>query len=373
MSDSSCSFRQGSARPARLRDNWRYQATSPTMAICHLREHRHVGAARFPVIRQLRARGRNRPSGMSPGHPLARHIDDFLTDLANANKPRNTIRAYRGDLIAFAAHHDGDIAELTAAPVRAFLGQIAGQAPATRKRKRAAVASFCKWAVRHELLDASPMDRIDTIEVPRTLPGRRPPPTSRRCSRRSAPGGRARTCRSACCGTGCCSRPPTSAAPAPRRSAGCTSRTWTCARTTSTPASTARAAPSAPCCSMTAATSRCSALPRPVRVHLGPAVPCVHQRPGRPAVLRRSAQPVEEVLRRRRRRDRHPPAPPRPCQRAHQQRRLDRGGAPAPRPCLDRDHPGLHPARRPGRRQPRSAPPAANARSDADDRGRLAR
>jgi integrase/recombinase XerC/integrase/recombinase XerD len=79
-----------------------------------------------------------------PGHPLARHIDDFLADLANANKPRNTIRAYRGDLTGFAAHHDGDIATLTAAPVRAFLGEIAGQAPATRKRKRAAVASFCK-------------------------------------------------------------------------------------------------------------------------------------------------------------------------------------------------------------------------------------
>jgi hypothetical protein len=28
-----------------------------------------------------------------PGHPLARHIDDFLTDLAIANKLRNTIRA----------------------------------------------------------------------------------------------------------------------------------------------------------------------------------------------------------------------------------------------------------------------------------------
>src|SRR6266567_2239982 len=105
-----------------------------------------------------------------PGHPLARQIDDFLTDLANANKPRNTIRAYRGDLIGFAAHHDGDIGGLTAAPVRAFLGEIAGQAPSTRKRKRAAVASFCKWAVRHELLDASPIGRIDAIEVPRTLP-----------------------------------------------------------------------------------------------------------------------------------------------------------------------------------------------------------
>jgi integrase/recombinase XerC/integrase/recombinase XerD len=81
---------------------------------------------------------------MLPEHPLARHIDDFLTDLANANKPRNTIRAYRGDLIAFAACHDGDIAGLSAAPVRAFLGEIAGQARATRKRKRAAVASFCR-------------------------------------------------------------------------------------------------------------------------------------------------------------------------------------------------------------------------------------
>ena len=107
---------------------------------------------------------------MLPGHPLARHIEDFLADLANANKPRNTIRAYRGDLISFAAHHDGEIAGVSPAPVRAFLGEVAGQAPATRKRKRAAVASFCKWAVRRELLDASPMDRIDAIEVPRTLP-----------------------------------------------------------------------------------------------------------------------------------------------------------------------------------------------------------
>jgi len=198
-----------------------------------------------------------------PGHPLARHIDDFLADLANANRPRNTIRAYRGDLTGFAAHHDGEIAGLTAAPVRAFLAEIAGQAPSTRKRKRAAVASFCKWAVRHELLDASPMDRIDAIQVPRTLP--RPAAAADVAAVLDVicPGDRARTCRSTCSGTGCCSRRPTSAAPAPRRSAGCTSRTWTCARTTSTPASTARAAPSAPCCSTTAATSRCSGCTSP--------------------------------------------------------------------------------------------------------------
>ncbi|MDF2709602.1 MAG: putative recombinase [Nonomuraea muscovyensis] len=77
--------------------------------------------------------------------PLARHLDDFLTDLANAGASAHTGRAYRGDLIAFAAHHGEDIAELTAAPVT-------------------------KWAVRHNLLQANPMDRIDTVKVPKSLP-----------------------------------------------------------------------------------------------------------------------------------------------------------------------------------------------------------
>src|SRR5262249_24880534 len=96
--------------------------------------------------------------------------DEFLTDLRDGNASAHTIRAYRGDLLAFADHHDGGPGELTAAPVRAYLAETAVLSPATRKRKRAAVASFCKWAVRHELLDASPMDRVDTIAVPKTLP-----------------------------------------------------------------------------------------------------------------------------------------------------------------------------------------------------------
>jgi integrase/recombinase XerC/integrase/recombinase XerD len=80
------------------------------------------------------------------------------------------LRAYRGDLTQFAAHHDEPVAALTATPVRAFLAEAADLAPATRKRKRAAVASFCRWAVRHDLLVANPMDRIDTVKVPKRLP-----------------------------------------------------------------------------------------------------------------------------------------------------------------------------------------------------------
>ena len=296
---------------------------------------------------------------MLPGHPLARHIDDFLADLANANKPRNTIRAYRGDLTGFAAHHDGEIGELTAAPVRAFLGEIAGQAPATRKRKRAAVASFCKWAVRHELLDASPMDRIDAIEVPRTLP--RPAAAADVAAVLDA----------------ICSRRPRKDVPLDvLRDRVLFETAYVCG---------ARASE---VCGMYVEDLDLRPDDEHARVHgkggtvrtvllddrgyvallrlylaragytSGPLFRAVHQRPRRPAVLRRGAQPVEEVLRRRRCRDRHPPAPPRPRHRADQQRRLHRGRPPPPRPRLHRDHPGLHPARRQGRRHrdPRRPP-----------------
>jgi hypothetical protein len=41
-------------------------------------------------------------------HPLARHLDDFLIDAKNANASWHTLRAYRGDLLQFTAHCDGD-------------------------------------------------------------------------------------------------------------------------------------------------------------------------------------------------------------------------------------------------------------------------
>ena len=89
------------------------------MAICHLRERRRAARSGSGYLATTGIRTGQAARDVLPGHPLARHIDDFLTDLANANKPRNTIRAYRGDLIAFAAYHDGEIDGITAAPVRA--------------------------------------------------------------------------------------------------------------------------------------------------------------------------------------------------------------------------------------------------------------
>ena len=74
-----------------------------------------------------------------PGHLLARHASDSLTDLSNANASAHTLRAYRSDLLQFCAHHDSEVGELTAATVRAYLADIASLAASSRKHKRAAV------------------------------------------------------------------------------------------------------------------------------------------------------------------------------------------------------------------------------------------
>jgi hypothetical protein len=61
---------------------------------------------------------------LGQAHALARHIGDFLTDLANAGASGHTLRAYRGDLAQFAATTTGAFRLLSA------LSCANGRAPA---------------------------------------------------------------------------------------------------------------------------------------------------------------------------------------------------------------------------------------------------
>jgi len=109
------------------------------------------------------------------GHPLAAPITEFLTDLANANRSAHTVRCYRGDLAGFAAVHPGGVGTIDAAALRRFFATLSTQAPATRARKQAALASFLTWCCRQDLLPADPMAKLERISVPERAPRGVPP------------------------------------------------------------------------------------------------------------------------------------------------------------------------------------------------------
>lgn len=106
-----------------------------------------------------------------PGeHQLAGPVRDFLADLAFAGKAVHTLRAYRGDLAELAQHHAGGVEQIDAAVLRGYFAAIADLATTTRARKQATVAAFLRWAIRQELIDANPLDRLERVQVPAGVP-----------------------------------------------------------------------------------------------------------------------------------------------------------------------------------------------------------
>lgn len=91
-------------------------------------------------------------------------VEDFLADLAQANRSVHTSRAYAIDLGQFCSHSRGTINDITADTLREFFSTLSHLSPAGRARKQAALGSFLRWAYRHDHIDANPMDRIDRVQ-----------------------------------------------------------------------------------------------------------------------------------------------------------------------------------------------------------------
>ncbi len=102
-------------------------------------------------------------------------IENFLTDLKNANRSPHTCRAYATDLRLLAAFYDGPPTMVTSTIIREFLETFADLKPATRARKQAALNSFFTWVYRQDLVVANPMGKIDPV--------RRDPPKVRALKR----------------------------------------------------------------------------------------------------------------------------------------------------------------------------------------------
>jgi len=92
-------------------------------------------------------------------------IDDFLTDLVQSNRSVHTRRAYAADLTRFASFYTGPASGITGAVLRAYFETLAYLSPASRARKQAALSSFLGWAYRHEVIDVTPMARVERVHL----------------------------------------------------------------------------------------------------------------------------------------------------------------------------------------------------------------
>jgi len=97
---------------------------------------------------------------------IAALVAEFLADLANAERPATTRRAYASDLAEFTRYYSGPAVGITAQLLRGFFTTLDGLAPATRARKQASLSSFLAWAYRQEAIAANPMAKLERVRLP---------------------------------------------------------------------------------------------------------------------------------------------------------------------------------------------------------------
>ena len=102
--------------------------------------------------------------------PLSHLLDDFLADLENAGRSRHTIVNYRCDLRRLIDATPGGLHAIDPVHLRRFFLSLSNKAPATRARIQSSVNTFLTWAFRHDLIPANPMQKLERVSVPESLP-----------------------------------------------------------------------------------------------------------------------------------------------------------------------------------------------------------
>lgn len=102
-----------------------------------------------------------------------RHIEAFLDKLkVEDGLSPNTIVAYRRDLADFAAFLKVHKMVVSAASIQAYLATLTDSALSarTQARRLSALKSFCRYALRDELLDSDPTLGVTMPKLPKSLP-----------------------------------------------------------------------------------------------------------------------------------------------------------------------------------------------------------
>lgn len=124
----------------------------------------------LPVLFQLLGYDYHRNAVLMEMLPLSEAISLFLDDLRHAERSPHTLRAYATELRHLSACHAGPVATISVDTTRAALARRDGRSPASRARTMAALNSFLTWAVKHDVLAANPVVKLDRVEVPEPRP-----------------------------------------------------------------------------------------------------------------------------------------------------------------------------------------------------------
>jgi integrase/recombinase XerD len=97
-------------------------------------------------------------------------VEQFLASLRSRRAPTNTIKSYAHDLQHFVQAIPADLDEVTASAIATFLDGDGHHSQATQGRRYATLCSFYQWAIRQELVQENPMDRLEPIVQPKREP-----------------------------------------------------------------------------------------------------------------------------------------------------------------------------------------------------------
>ncbi|HUM04134.1 MAG TPA: tyrosine recombinase [Terriglobales bacterium] len=105
--------------------------------------------------------------------PIERATDSFLRHLRERNASAHTVKAYAGDLDAFAAHTGSrDLTRIDHIAIRGFLSHLydKGLSKTSVARALAAVRSLYRWLAQEGQVEQNPAKLVSTPRLPKKLP-----------------------------------------------------------------------------------------------------------------------------------------------------------------------------------------------------------
>jgi integrase/recombinase XerD len=107
---------------------------------------------------------------LKPKSESIRLLRGFLDELESSGKSKHTVINYRSDLTHFFSQIDSSLNEISSDTVKKYFHKLDGKSLSTKARRQASLQSFFWWCVKNDYLSSNPMDKVERIKLPESLP-----------------------------------------------------------------------------------------------------------------------------------------------------------------------------------------------------------